>query len=108
MERNAIHSKKQDERESERHDHEQTRPGLLVMLELAAPLGAVAGGHLHLCGHGRLGVADHRQHVATAHVELHGDAARLVLAAHLRGAALDAQLGHVAERHDLTRDRAQW
>ena len=97
----------EDERQRDRNDDEEPRPRLDVVLELPAPLRSIADGEADVGGDGALGLTDDGEEIPTADVELDGEPARLTLAADLRRARGELDLGHVPERHDLPRDRSK-
>ena len=71
-------------RQRQRDDEQQAMLGLLHLLELAAPFGAV--GAVEQVGRLLLGLGDGAGQIAAAHAELDGDQALALLAVNRRGA----------------------
>ena len=93
-----------DQGEGERHDDQQPRLGLAVVLELPAPFDLVARGQFQPFFERFLCRIDSRKQVALAHVELDDDAPRLLVATDLCRPRRERQIRDVAERHDLAGD----
>src|SRR5215831_18905191 len=75
------------------------------MFELPAPFHTRAGGKGNLPRDLVLGLAHDRKEIASAHVELHREAAGLVLAADLYGTGGEMKVGDVAQGNELTGER---
>ena len=84
---------KKDQSQGHGHHQPQAGGGALLVLELAAPFHAVAGGQGHIAGDGGAGFGHKANQVATADAGLDQGKARAVFAAHQHGAIGDADAG---------------